>query len=89
MGDYVFLHKKLQNMYVGVYVVDSVDFPHMVTLRDEATGKVLFSPIHVDRTKISYVRKPTPPSFFRVVTSDQSQGVESTATQTDHLHLPL
>lgn len=28
-------------MYAGVYIVHSVDSPHMVTLKDEATGKVL------------------------------------------------
>ena len=95
VGDYVFLYKeptgaaqKLQNKYVGVYIVHSVDSPHMVTLKDEATGKVLSTPIHVDRLKMAYVRQPTPSSFFGVVTSNKSQGVESTATQTDCIPNP-
>lgn len=90
VGDYVFLHReptgaaqKLHNMYAGVYIVHSVDSPHMVTLKDEATGKGLSTPIHVDRLKIAYVRQPTPFSFFRVVSSKKSPGVTSTATQTD------
>lgn len=69
-------------MYAGVYIEHSVDSPHMVTLKDEATGKVLSTPIHVDRLKIAYVRQSTPSSFFRVVTSKKSPGVTSTATQT-------
>lgn len=41
VGDYVFLLKeptgaaqKLQNSYAGVYIVHSVDSPHIVTLKD-------------------------------------------------------
>lgn len=48
VGDYVFLHKehrvaaqKLQNKYVGVHIVHSVDSPHVVTLKDDATGNIL------------------------------------------------
>lgn len=67
--------QKLQNMYAGVYIVHSVDSLHMVTLKDEATGKVLSTPIHVDRLRIAYARQPTPSSFFTAVTSKKSPGV--------------
>lgn len=90
VGDYVVLHRestgaaqKLQNTHAGVYIVHNVESQHMVTLKDEATRKILSTLIHVDRLKIAYVSQPTPSSFFRVVTSKKSPGVTSTATQTD------
>ena len=66
--------QKLQNRYTGPYIVDSVKSYHLIVLRDEQ-NRILKTPVHINRLKMAYVRKPTPLSYFmpHVVTNEQQE----------------
>ena len=81
-GDYVYLSKdpsgpghKFKYKYTGPYAVDKCNSPHLITLKDPMTGKNLPSPVHINRLKMAYVRKPTPMNYFldKVATNNKSE----------------
>ena len=66
VGDFVYLHvdhsaigSKLEYKYTGPYVVHAITSPHIVTLRDQATG-TLKPNIHLNRLKAAHVRTNDP-----------------------------
>ena len=78
-GDYVCLNQgstgkgqKLQPQWTGPFVVDQVPSPHMILLKNPATGRCQRHPIHINRVKMAYVREPNPSPYFldRVVTNE-------------------
>ena len=80
-GDYVFMlsetkgaGQKLQNKYLGPFVVNEIKSKHLVILRNLETGQLLKNPVHLNRLKMAYVREPEPKSYFlpTVVTTDQT-----------------
>ena len=71
VGDYVYMlteptskGRKLQSKYSGPYVVDKINSPYLVTLRQKSTGKLFKNPVHLDRLIVVYVRAPNPTNFY-------------------------
>jgi hypothetical protein len=58
---------KFKYKYTGPYAVDKCNSPHLITLKDPMTGKNLPSPVHINRLKMAYVRKPTPMNYFLTI----------------------
>lgn len=70
-NDYVYLLKeptgsgqKFKNKFAGPYVISAVNSPHMYTLKDPHTNKILSKSVHINRLKSAYVRKPNPSKYF-------------------------
>ena len=88
-GDYVYLlkgatgpGKKLQHKYAGPFVVKEITSPHMITLKDPTTDK-LVKPVHIDRLKVVYVlRQPNPIKYFvpKVVTGEKQDSSDENSS---------
>ena len=72
--DYVYLNKeptgqgqKLQFRYAGPYIVQKVNSPYLFTLKDMSTGKCIPRPVHINRLKPSFVRKPNPTKYVWIL----------------------
>lgn len=85
-GDYENLHKeptgqgkKFKFKYSGPYFIQKVNSPHMLTLKDPLTQKCLPCPVHIDRSKQTFVRKPNPSKYFMYTvqskTTDQTVSI--------------
>jgi hypothetical protein len=85
-GDYVYLFtahskigNKLSDRYSGPFVVDTIDSPHLIRLRNPETNRCMRQPVHINRLKIAYVRQPTPKAYLvppvsTHMTQDQADG---------------
>ena len=81
-GDYVFLltetvgdGQKLKYHYVGPYVIDTSNSPHMAVLHNPDTGVFMKTPVHLGPLKMAYIRELQPTPYFRsrVATCENSQ----------------
>ncbi|CAC5356089.1 unnamed protein product [Mytilus coruscus] len=66
-NDFVYLLKeptgsgqKFNKKFAGPFVISTVNSPHMYTLKDPNTNKIISQPVHINRLKSAYVRKPNP-----------------------------
>ena len=94
VGDYVYMlidqtgkGRKLQPKYAGPYVVDKLNSPHLVTLREKSTGKLFRNPVHLDRLKIAYIRAPNPTNFYipKTVTNEGNHVTDSSDSDIEPL----
>ena len=94
-GDYVYLEcirkgkgQKLQPLFIGPYVIEEINSPHLVTLRNAESNKCIKLPVHCDRLKMAYVREPHPIKYFpATVVTSKSPSTTNMGIQTDDLQL--
>ena len=92
VGDYVYMTdetavaaKKLKQQYSGPFVVKEIVSVHTVMLEDPEKKHTFSEPIHIDRLKPAYIRRPTPSNFFVVSHKVQEVKFSNVSTQTEDL----
>ena len=88
-GDYVFLHEqptgqgqKLKPKFSGPFVVHAAPSDHMVKLSDPSGKRQLTDCVLKDRLKHTFIRQPSPSSYFKVIASRREITVLTKQTQT-------
>ncbi|CAC5394519.1 unnamed protein product [Mytilus coruscus] len=87
-GDYVYLGKdprgagqKFKLKHAGPYIIHRINSPHLYSLMEPKTNKVIPQPVHINRLKPAYIRVPNPCEYFmdRVISKQDTMDTASTS----------
>ncbi|CAC5403777.1 unnamed protein product [Mytilus coruscus] len=87
-GDYVYLGKdprgagqKFKLKHAGPYIIHRINSPHLYSLIEPKTNKVIPQPVHINRLKPAYIRVPNPCEYFmdRVISKQDTMDTASTS----------
>ncbi|CAC5414436.1 unnamed protein product [Mytilus coruscus] len=90
-GDYVYLGKdprgagqKFKLNQTGPYIIHRIDSPHLYSLMEPKTNKVIPQPVHINRLKPAYIRVPNPCEYFMNRVISKQDTVDTASTSRDN-----
>lgn len=73
--------QKFKLKHAGPYIIHRINSPHLYSLMEPKTNKVIPQPVHINRLKPAYIRVPNPCEYFmdRVISKQDTMDTASTS----------
>ncbi|CAC5389345.1 unnamed protein product [Mytilus coruscus] len=76
--------QKFKLKQAGPYIIHRIDSPHLYSLMEPKTNKVIPQPVHINRLKPAYIRVPNPCEYFMDRVISKQDTVDTASTSRDN-----